>query len=80
MYAELSSYLQLTRVQYIQTMSSWFTGHMTFPSNQQWQPSTSIAELQSFLGSAVTNTASNTKRTDVSGITKLDHTMRVFSW
>lgn len=60
-------------------MAAWVISCVTFPSSQEGQPSTSIAELQGFLGSIVTNSAGDTKGTVVSSVTKLDRTTRGFS-
>ena len=55
-------------------MAAWVISRVAYPSSQHGQPSTSIADLQSFLGTTVTNGASDAQRTIVSGVTKFDHT------
>jgi len=60
-------------------VEAWVISRVTFPSSQEVNPSTSIAELQGFLGNTVTNSAGDTKGTVVRGVTKLDRTTRGFS-
>ena len=42
--------------------------YVTFSNSQNWQPNTSIAELQGFLGSIVTNSVGDACGTFLSGI------------
>ena len=53
---------------------------VTFSNSQHWKPNTSIAELQGFLGSIVTNSAGDACGTFLSGIAKLNYTSCVVSW